>query len=187
MNIIGNSCTASYIVRDLLKAPFNNPFVWCSVSEADILFTIEHFTNIQWDIIKTELYENKTFHTKNVKIVIDNRIEIKYPHYCLSNAPTKVDGINVFSKDIIEWAASKYHTRLNRMQSAGMPFFILGGSWEDQQMSLSTQYKFKSANNIYILDTTAIKHDNYKVAVKNFNAVHEKLMTYVNSSILPSA
>lgn len=187
MNIIGNSCAASYIVRDFLKAPFNNPFVWCSVSEADILFTVSHFTNIQWDNIKPELYENIAFHTKNVKIVIDNRIEIKYPHYCLSNTLTKVDGINVFSKDIIEWASSKYYTRLKRMQTAGMPFFILGGSWEDQQMSLSTRYKFKTANNIYILDTTAVKHDNYKVASKNFNNAREKLMAYVNSNNFPSA
>lgn len=186
MNIIGNSCASSYIVRDILKEQFTNPFVWCSVTEADILYTIQNYTTINWENFTVELYDNYTLRTKNVKIIVDNQLTIKYPHYCLSNSPIKVDGINVFAKDIISWTTDKYITRLNRMKSAPKPFFILGGSWDDQMISKSTLYKYATANNVYILDNKGIHHDNYKVAIQNLDKIQPKLMAYVKESKSPN-
>ena len=186
MNIIGNSCASSYVVRDLLKERFSNPFVWCSVTEADILFVRSNYGAINWNDIRVGLYDNKTLRTKNVKIVVDGKIEIKYPHYCLSKGNTKVDGINVFSKDIIQWATDKYNARVARMEQAGAPFYVLGGSWEDQMMSLSTKYDLVNAENAYILNTDGIIHDNYKVAVKNFDSIQSKISSYFNTSSEPN-
>lgn len=186
MNIIGNSCASSYVVRDLLKEQFSNPFVWCSVTEADILYVRLNYTTINWNDIYVGLYDNTTFRTKNVKIVVDGKIVIKYPHYCLSKGNTKVDGINVFSKDIIQWATVKYNERVSRMETAGTPFYVLGGSWEDQMMSLSTKYILTNAENAYILNTDGIIHDNYKVAVKNFGSIQSKLSSYFITSSDPN-
>ena len=186
MNIIGNSCASSYIVRDLLKEQFSNPFVWCSVTEADILYVVSDYVSINWDDISTELYENRTFGTKNVKIVVDGKIEIKYPHYCLSDCSTKVDGINVFSKDIIRWSTDRYRERVARMLSSGMPFYSLGGSWEDQMMSLSSRYNLGKISNVYLLDSDGIIHDNYKVAVKNFPIIHSRISDYFSESKEPN-
>lgn len=186
MNIIGNSCASSYVVRDLLKESFSNPFVWCSVTEADILYVRSNYGVINWNDIRAGLYDNKTLRTKNVKIVVDGKIEIKYPHYCLSKDNTKVDGINVFSKDIIQWATDKYNARVSRMEQAGTPFYVLGGSWEDQMISLSTKYKLSNAKNAYILNTDGIIHDNYKVAVKNFGLIQSKISSYFNASSDPN-
>lgn len=186
MNIIGNSCASSYVVRDLLKERFSNPFVWCSVTEADILYVRSNYTTLNWTDIDVGLYDNKTFRTKNVKIVVDGKIVIKYPHYCLSKDKTKVDGINVFSKDIIQWATDKYNERVSRMESAGNPFYVLGGSWEDQMMSLSTKYNLTNVDNAYILNTEGIIHDNYKVAVKNFSSIQSKISSYFNTSSDPN-
>ena len=186
MNIIGNSCASSYIVRDILTEQFNNPFVWCSVTEADIIYVVRNYNNIHWENIHVDLYDNHTFKTKNVKITVDNQIIIKYPHYCLSNQPTKVDGINVFSKDIIKWATDKYIKRVSRMLTAGHPFYILGGTWEDQMMSLSTRYTYGNYTNVYILDNQGIVHDNYLVAIKNMSKIQHKLMNYVNDNIAPN-
>lgn len=183
MNIIGNSCASSYVVRDLIKEQFSNPFVWCSVTEADIIYVIYNYDNINWNDFKIELYENKTFHVKNVKVIVNGKIEIKYPHYCLSKTDTKVDGINVFSKDIVNWVSSKYLERVNRMKLAGRPFYILGGTWKDQMMSLSTKQLFAECGNVHILLANDIVHDNYKVAVTNFNKIQEHLSKFVESSI----
>lgn len=133
MNIIGNSCVSSYITRDLIHEQFNNPFTWCSVSEADILYVIKHYDKINWDNVQITLYNNFTFKIKCIKAIVDACIEIKYPHYCLSNSELTIKGINVYSKNIIDWAHEKYISRLERMKSAGKPFFCLGGTWEDQK------------------------------------------------------
>lgn len=186
MNIIGNSCASSYVVRDLLKEQFSNPFVWCSVTEADILYVLANYTALNWDTIRVVLYDNKTLKTKNVKIIVDDKIEIKYPHYCLSKDNTKVDGINVFSKDIIQWATDKYNERVSRMTLAGKPFYVLGGSWEDQAMSLSTKCGLSNSENVYLLNTAGIIHDNYKVAIKNFSAIKSKISNYFNASSDPN-
>lgn len=174
MNIIGNSCASSYIVRDLIKEQFNNPFVWCSVTEADMLYVMHHFTSIHWDAFEVSLYKNNTFNSKNVQIIVDNKITIKYPHYILSNKALCVNGINVFANNIIEWATAKYLTRLERMLASAPPFFVLGGTWEDQCISRSTVFMHGDSPNIYILNNGDVVHDNYKVAVNNFSAVAEK-------------
>lgn len=186
MNIIGNSCASSYVVRDLLKEQFSNPFVWCSVTEADILYVMANYLSINWINIKCTLYDNQAFKIKNVKITVDDKIEIKYPHYCLSKGSTKVDRINVFSKDIIQWATDKYLDRVGRMLNSSRPFYILGGSWDDQKMSLSSKYNLLNADNVYMLNTDDIKHDNYKVAVKNFAAIQNRMTAYFNASKDPS-
>lgn len=173
MNIIGNSCTSSYMVRDLFHEQFNNPFVWCSVSETDILYTINNYETINWLKFKTNLYSNDTFKIKCVEIIVDNRIKIKYPHYCLSNTNTKISGINVFSKDILDWATNKYTTRTNRMFLSGKPFYILGGSWNDQVISQSFKKAYNSRRDILILEANNIQHDNYKLAVHNFKRAKE--------------
>ena len=178
MNIIGNSCAASYVTRDLLKEKFCNPFTWCSCTEADIVFIINHFHEIDFSKFNAVLYDNKALNSTNVKIVVDNVIEIKYPHYCLSKYPFKIEGINVFSSNIIDWAVEKYTKRCERMSTAGSPFYVLGGTWEDQAISLSTKTIFYNSNNVFIMDTKNIYHDNYAIAIKNFESIKNKLENF---------
>jgi len=186
MNIIGNSCASSYIVRDLLHEQFNNPFVWCSVTEADILYVMQHFSDIHWDVFDVSLYKNRAFNGRNVQIVVDGKFTIKYPHYVLSNRELRVDGVNVFANNIIEWSTQKYMTRIERMRLADPPFFILGGTWEDQCISLSTLFSYRDAKNIYFLDNADIVHDNYKVAVNNFGNAFKKMGDFYRCNKDPS-
>ena len=102
MNIIGNSCASSYVVRDFIKQQHTTPFVWCSCSEADIIYVIDNYDSINWNNFHTELYENKTFHIKNVRVIVDNKFIIKYPHYCLSTGKLKIDGRAIWVCDNLQ-------------------------------------------------------------------------------------
>ena len=183
MNIIGNSCASSYITRDLIHEQFNNPFTWCSVSEADILYVMKHYDKINWENVQISLYNNATFNIKCTKAIVDSCIEIKYPHYCLSNSALTVKGINVYANNIVEWVQEKYISRIGRMKFAGKPFFCIGGTWEDQKMSLSTINLLSKKRNTFILSDDTIIHDNYKLAVVKFAQVQPLLQLFYN---LPS-
>lgn len=72
------------------------------------------------------------------------------------------------------------------MRLSGMPFFILGGTWEDQCISLSTIFSYNDVPNIYLLDNGDIVHDNYKVAVTNFGNAFKKMADFYSCNKDPS-
>jgi len=163
INLIGNSCFSSYIKRDFLKEEFINPFVWCSVTETDILNVIKFYEEINWFNYSIYLYKNKTFNIQNVKIIVDNLFTIKFPHYALSNCETKIDGVNVFSKNIIQFAEEKYNNRCKKLLKYNItPTYLLGGTWEDQ--IIYNEKDFLKFKNIIIVNNPQIVHDNYKLA-----------------------
>lgn len=168
MNIIGNSCASSYIVRDILHEQFNNPFVWCSMTPRDMIQIINNYDKINWKKYKVEFYKNNSFNCQCVNITVDDLFTIKYPHYVFRNCETKIQSVNVFSNDIIKFATEKYETRLDRMlENNEPPIFIVGGSWNDQIppidfMNYITNSKLKS--NVIIGSNPSIKQDNYKFA-----------------------
>ena len=144
---------------------------------------IKHYDKINWENVQISLYNNATFNIKCTKAIVDSCIEIKYPHYCLSNSALTVKGINVYANNIVEWVQEKYISRVGRMKSAGKPFFCIGGTWEDQKMSLSTISLLSKKRNTFILSDDTIIHDNYKLAVLKFSQVHPLLQSFYN---LPS-
>ena len=72
------------------------------------------------------------------------------------------------------------------MRLSDPPFFILGGTWEDQCISLSTIFTYRDAQNIYVLDNAGVVHDNYKVAVNNFGNAFKKMGDFYSCNKDPS-
>lgn len=166
MIIINNSCAGGYLLRDLFKIEYNNPFIWCSMPVREIIKCINNFDKINWLNIEVKLYENRTFKVKCVNIIVDNCFTITYPHYIYKNIETKKEGINVFSKDIIEYAKEKYIKRVNRMLNSNEKVcFIIGGTWKDQ-IPPNDIMNYITNKNVLVLPLVNqnIKHDNYKFA-----------------------
>lgn len=66
------------------------------------------------------------------------------------------------------------------MSIAGSPFYVLGGTWEDQTISLSTKTIFHGSKNVFILNAQNIYHDNYAIAIKNFESIKNKLVNFTD-------
>lgn len=168
MNLISNSCTGSYIVRDFYKKQFSNPFVWCSLTPRDMIQLINNYDNVNWTNFDVNLYKNTSFNTQCVAITVDNLFTIKYPHYVLSETDTQVVGINVFSKDILEFSKEKFKIRSERLNNINeSPIFLIGGTWQDQRppkdfMNYVAESKYK--HNVLLVDNVNIQYDNYKFA-----------------------
>lgn len=183
MNIIGNSCCSSYIVKNYINESFANPFTWCSVTEADIVYVIRHYDDIDWMNFRADLYKNNTFNNYNVYMVIDDKIIIKYPHYILSKTDTMVSGVNVMSKDILKWSTEKYIERVKRMLIAPKPIYVIGGTWDDQKISLSTKHTYANDQHIIIADEPSIVHDNYKLANVIYNKYKGRFKSLLDDPI----
>ena len=77
------------------------------------MYLIKNYDNINFNNISCSLEDYYDF-VKTTNVNIDNKINLHYLHYRLSDDDLKREGINVFSKNIIEYTKEKYIIRLNR-------------------------------------------------------------------------
>lgn len=121
MNLIGNNCVSGAIYK-LNNIQYNNPFFWCNIYHNDFMYLIKNYDNINFTNFYCSLEDYYDF-VKTTNVNIDNKINLHYLHYRLSNDDLKREGINVFSKNIIEYTKEKYIVRLNR-KSTEEPIFL---------------------------------------------------------------
>lgn len=174
MNIIGNSCISSFLTRDCLKEPFNNPFCWCVIDFDSIFYIIKNYYNINW--LNFELVKDENW---NFSIIIDKNIKVQYVHYVFDKNVKTIEFKNlhdVCSNHIWEYIIEKYNQRINRMlKSKEEPIFILGSPW--------TTYK---AENVITREMyTKIKeiNTNFKIYVcSDYNFTNEKNIINIDIS-----
>lgn len=159
INLIGNSCVSSYIVRDFLNQQFINPFTWCTIKNSDISFIIDNYEKIDWYKYDIGFYKDKN--NKCVHFYIDNSFSIYYLHYILSDKETQIDGVNVFSSKIFSVSEKKYTNRVERMLSCNKkPTFLIGGSYESQKPTKEIKDKYDCYDNVIIVQNEDIKENN---------------------------
>ena len=114
MNIIGNSCIASYITRDCLQQQFENPFTWCIMDYTSCYNLVKYYSKINY--LNFKLCSNGL---TNFSIIVDGLVTIQYVHYHFDakcNTPTIINN-DVYYNKIWEYIISKYVSRVNRMLS----------------------------------------------------------------------
>ena len=169
MNLIGNSCIASYITRDCLKQPFSNPFTWCIMNFESCFNLVKYYDSINFTHFKLQ-HDSKW----NFSIIIDDLIEVQYVHYHFEPNSDKVTIKNndVFYNKIWIYITNKYISRTKRMLELNEPptFIFATANYglsrhtpftveqQKQLLSLNSPYKIvlsfkeniKSANNLII-------------------------------------
>ena len=171
MNLVGNTCVASYITRDIIKEPFSNPFCWNIIDFDSMYYLINH-----WDDINFLNFTIEKDNKWNFWINIDNHVKVQYIHYHfdITCSSPKVKGNDVYYNKIWEYCVENYKRRLDRMLNAcEEPIFIL--VWPNQAKSKRGYYtkdqivKLKSAKHKVI--TSFDYSDN--ILVDNFLSIKQ--------------
>ena len=85
MLIISNSCVGGFLYRDFYKVQYNNPFIWSSIPVEEMIKMINNFNNINWYNYKIILIEAKSVKKKYVRIIVDDKFYINFPHHIYIN------------------------------------------------------------------------------------------------------
>lgn len=151
MNLVGNSCIASWITNRILKCEFSNPFTWCIMDFDSSYNSVKY-----WDDLDFTNYELVKDQNWNFSIIIDKNVKIQYVHYKFNpkyNKPTKI-GDDIFYNKIWEYIIEKYDSRVNRMlkyKENPVFFFACAKSADNKRsnFSLEQQKKLVELNSKY--------------------------------------
>lgn len=198
MNIISNTCIGSFITRDFLKTPYNNPFCWNIIDSNSICSLIENYDKINfnnYELLKGYNLPNYMEKYWNMYIKIDNKINVYYIHYRFNPLDTKPRkaacglATDVFYNKIWEYIVEKYETRIKRMKEQNeKPIFVLGSSWPAHSLSykminkiskIKTNYKIIMASTVDIdfdlpINCYYYKHEVYKNNKELSKQIYEK-------------
>lgn len=185
MNIISNTCIGSYIMRDCLKQPYENPFCW-NIIDAESMYNLIK----NYDKINFKNYELKKDDKWNFWIEIDNQVKVKFVHYHFSSRDTKIrkNNVDLFYNRIWEYIIDCYEKRLSRMKDK--PIFIIATSfphdfYSEEEIkkicSIETPYKIVICNNHIKLNTphifldTKLFENNEQLAKDIWEQINEKI------------
>ena len=152
--IISNTCVGSYIQRDFIKKPYDNPFCWNIIPAESMKILITDFHNINFK--KYKLVKDEKW---NFSVIIDDKVKVNYVHYLFSkdDAVPRIKNVDVYYNKIWEYIVEKYEIRTQRMLSSQEePIFIIGTTWPgnyynkneiEKIVSIDTKYKIIVANN----------------------------------------
>lgn len=149
MNLVGNTCVASYITRDCLTQPFINPFVW-NIMDFDSCYNLVKY----WDEIDFENYELVKDYNWNFSIIIDRKIKVQYVHYKFQKdcKTLTVKNNDVYSNHIWEYIVEKYTKRIRNVHEEP-PIFVFAtanyGSDRHIPFTLEQQKKLDELNSSY--------------------------------------
>lgn len=120
MNLVGNTCVASYITRDYIKQPFVNPFVW-AVMDFESCYNLVKY----WDDINFKNYELVKNENWEFSIIIDGKVKVQYVHYKFSKEHDKIAIKNndVYYNRIWTYIIEKYDKRIVNVRNE-KPTFI---------------------------------------------------------------
>ena len=183
MNIISNSCLGSFIYRDILKSPYQNPFCWNVIDDESLIYLIQNYDNINFKNFELVKDEHNNFY-----IIIDNKVKAWYIHYRYSTTDKIIrhEGEDVFYTKIMEYINDCYQRRLERMIiSNENPIFVLGTSWDFGKVhyelvkkiaNIKTKYKIIMTGN-FDLDFELPK--NYIYIKHSFYKDNKKLAEFI--------
>lgn len=151
LNLIGNSCIASWITNSNLKQKFINPFCWNIMDFNSAYNLVKNYETIDYSNYKLIKDNNWNF-----SIIVDNLVTIQFVHYKFSpkyDKPTKI-GEDIFYNKIWEYIIEKYEERIKRLlEEKAEPIFIFAcaKSAENKRSSftLEEQKKLEKLNSKY--------------------------------------
>lgn len=170
MNLVGNTCVASYITRDCLKQPFTNPFVWC-IMDFESSYNLVKY----WDDLNFEKYDLTKDNNWNFSIIIDKKIKVQYVHYKFSVKHDKItiNNNDVYYNRIWEYIAEKYNKRITTVKNEP-PIFIFAtanyGLARHIPFTLEQQKKLDELNS------------KYKVIISFKNMIDSKNITCIKQN-----
>lgn len=131
MNLIGNSCVASFLTRDYLNEEYKNPFCWSSMDFTSTYLLIKYFNKIDFNNVRFEIVNNFCV------AIIDNLITVKYIHYLQDLSLHKVtfEKSNVKYDNILDYAKNKYFSRLEKIKKENPTFILAAGYWQEYYMN----------------------------------------------------
>ena len=125
-NIIGNSCSGSYLTKNFEEHNFINPFCWNIIDFNSMYNLIKNYDTINW-----KNYALKKENDNSFSIIIDGIVNVNYVHYnYTANVDKKIvetdEDTDFISKNIEPYLIEKYETRVKRMNELNIPpIFIL--------------------------------------------------------------
>ena len=202
MNLIGNNCGSSFILKKMGKE-FNNPFVWCSIPPKDMIALIKDYNTIDFNNIKiismdknlypkNELIQSKLSENKIYGVKIDNKIKVYFTHYLNGDSiePIK-DGIDIFIKDNEKFVKEKYLDRLTRNGIKEKPIFYIipysFNEWTDEDVvtlcNLDMPYRIiliypriiEHKPNVNIIISDINDGNAERITERNFNEIYKML------------
>lgn len=134
INVISHNCVGARMYQQR-NEEYGNPFMWCVIPPHDFSYLYSNYENINFNNFKL-LKTNDGY-----KIVVDEKVNVYYPHYKYDPAaktPTvrQKDGIDIYYKDIEKYIVDKYTTRLQRMHNK--PLFVI----TDREFVVNKKFNF---------------------------------------------
>lgn len=133
--IVSSNCISGFWYRDIVKIPYEVPFIWSILKLSDMLYLIRNFDSIDYSNITAEISEGEIVRkdgSKWAKIILDNRINVYFVHYAENKnltGETIVNGIRVISNNITKYAKDVWLRRCNRMPFNKKRVFVF---WDDK-------------------------------------------------------
>lgn len=178
MNLIGNTCVASYITRDFLKQQFSNPFCWNIIDYDSMYYLINHWSEI--DFLNFNIEKDDKW---NLSIIIDGNVKVQYIHYHFDRncSSPKVRGNDVYYNKIWEFCVDKYKSRVKRMlDTHEEPIFIL--VWPNAAKLKLGYYTKEQVDRLKCAQYKVITSFDYSddLRIGNFQSIHQPL-NYINN------
>ena len=126
VNLIGNTCIASWMTTKCYNQELINPFTW-SILDFDSAYNLVK----NYDKINFNYYELKKDKDWNFSITIDNQVTVQYVHYKFRRNATKLtkDGVDLYWNKIWEYIVNQYKKHIKKMLTYNIePIFIFGSA-----------------------------------------------------------
>lgn len=177
MNLIGNSCIASYITRDFLHQKFVNPFCWCIMDFQSCYNLVKYWDSI--DFNNFELIKDEDW---NFSIIIDDKVKVQYVHYLFDKNATKIikNPPDVKWNRIWEYIVEKYTIRVKNIKNEP-PIFLFAtannGLIRHKHFTLEQQKMLDELNSPYKI---IVSFKDVLNETKNITCVKQKDNYYDN-------
>ena len=185
MNLIGNTCLSSFIIRDYIKIPYNNPFCWNVIDIDSFCYLIENYNKINFK--DYELIKDSNW---NFSLIIDKKIKTQYVHYKFSieDKIIRKNNLDVYYNKIWLYIIEKYEKRLKIMlEQQEEPIFIIGSSYDKsfgsvdlndikKIINIKTKYKIIITSNIDLNFDLPSNIIYYKHSIIKNNCMLSKLL-----------
>lgn len=164
MNIIANTCVGAYLMRDINKHQFENPFCWNIIDYESMYKIIKNYTKLKTFSINPILEKNE-YDEFFASIILNNDIKIQYVHYLHEKQRKRTKNINdTYCADPLNYAVTKYNDRLQNINNT--PIFIL--QFQPKHHITGNKEKFLSLiNNIKTPEFPIIVISPFKIKNKN--------------------
>lgn len=192
MNLISNCCATGYLYKEILKQEFPNPFIWSAIVPQDVIKMIKNWNKIDFNNIKIEESFIHKREERNYRIRVDNTFDIHYTHYILSITDDipRVDGCNIYFKNIVSFTIEKFKKRLLRKSFKESPVFLILDNKADMTFTLEDVKELLTCTEhkiVFVTDKLLKDIPSNFLYIHKSGFDHEKIMKMYKDEILEFA